>query len=197
MLCNGFCFNNLVENLSLFALISLCLGHATYAAPLPLPQGLDYADCVVAVGRERCAALAMARSLCKARIEESRGIESKIDRISNDYLDTLAAMNIKENGLLNENLVYSGIVTELSADQMYKLCPSVLKSGKGYRPIFVARMETMQFGVYRESIFRVLLMEAKADADCKNQVSYDKCLRARREFYFKTFFPEKPAEIAK
>ena len=103
MLCNGFCFNNLVENLSLFALISLCLGQATYAAPLPLPQGLDYADCVVAVGRERCAAVAMSRSLCKARIEESRGIERELSRAFNDYLDILAAMNIRENDLLNAN----------------------------------------------------------------------------------------------
>ncbi len=97
-------------------------------------------------------------------------------------------MNIRENDLLNANLAYSEIVAELSADKMYRLCPSVLKSEKGYRPIFVARMETMQFGVYRESILRVLLMEAKADADCKNQVPYDKCLRARQEFYFKTLF---------
>lgn len=178
-----------MKTLSLFAVTILCLGSAAYAIPPPLPQGLDYAYCVVAIGRERCAAIAMSRSLCKARIEESRGIERKIDRASNDYLDALAAMNIMEDDLLNANFVYSGIVTELSADHMYKLCPSVLKSEKGYRPIFVARMETTQFGVYRESILRVLLMEARADADCKNQVPYDKCLRARQKFHFKTLFP--------
>jgi hypothetical protein len=141
-----------VKSLSLLAITSLCLGSAAYAIPL-LPQGLDYAYCVVAIGRERCAAIAMSRSLCKAKIEESRGIERKIDRASNDYLDALAAMNIMEDGLLNANFVYSGIVTELSAEQMYKLCPSVLKSEKGYRPIFVARMETMLFGVYRHRDF--------------------------------------------
>ena len=182
-------FQKPVKSLSLFAITSLCLGSAADAIPPPLPQGLDYAYCVVAIGRERCAAIAMSRSLCKARIEESRGIERKIDRVFNDYLDALAAMNIMEDGLLNANFVYSGIVTELSADQMYKLCPSALKSEKGYRPIFVARMETMLFGVYRQTILRYLLAKAKADADCKSQVPYDKCLRARQEFYFKTLFP--------
>ena len=177
-----------MKRLSLLAATYLCLGSAANANPMPLPKGLDYAYCVVAIGRERCAAIAMSRSLCKARIEESRGIERKISRASNDYLDILAAMNITEEGLLNANFVYSGIVTELSAVQMYKLCPSVLKSEKGYRPIFVASMETMQFGVYRESVLRFLHVKAKADIDCKNQVSYDKCLRARQEFYFKTLF---------
>jgi hypothetical protein len=181
-------FQKSVKSLSLFAITSLCLGSAAHAIPL-LPQGLDYAYCVVAIGRERCAAIAMSRSLCKAKIEESRGIERKIDRASNDYLDALAAMNIMEDGLLNANFVYSGIVTELSAEQMYKLCPSVLKSEKGYRPIFVARMETMLFGVYRQTILRYLLAKAKADADCKSQVPYDKCLRTRQGFYFKTLFP--------
>jgi hypothetical protein len=196
MLFQGFFLKSFRHGFSFFVFASLCLGGAAYAIPL-LPQGLDYAYCVVAIGRERCAAIAMSRSLCKARIEESRGIERIIDRASNDYLDALAAMNIREDDLLNSNFVYSGIVTEHAADQMYKLCPSVLKSENGDRPIVVASLETMLFGVYRQSILRVLLMEAKADADCKNQVSRDKCLRERREFYFKIFFPEGFAEPAK
>ena len=70
---------------------------------------------------------------------------------------------------------------------MYEVCPSVLKSESGDRPIFVANLETMTFGVYREAILRSLLVRSSADADCKNKVPYDKCLRARQEFYFDTF----------
>ncbi|MCP9823310.1 hypothetical protein [Cyanobium sp. L1E-Cus] len=129
----------------------------------------------------------MSRSLCKARIEESRGIKRKISRASNDYLDTLAAMNIRENDLLNANFAYSGIVTELAANIMYEVCPSVLKSESGDRPILVANLETMTFGVYREAILRFLLVRSSADADCKNKVPYDKCMRSRQEFYFDAF----------
>jgi hypothetical protein len=184
-----------MKSFSLLAITSLCLGNAAYAIPLlpqslPLPSGSVYADCVVTVGREGCAALAMAWSLCKSRFDESRGIERKFYRVSNEYLDALAAMNIKEGDLLNAYFSYSGIVTEQAANIMYEVCPSVLKSESGDRPIFVANLETMTFGVYRQSILRVLLMEAKADADCKNQVSRDKCLRGRQEFYFKSFFPK-------
>lgn len=177
-----------MKSLFLFAVTSLCLGSAAYANTMPLPQGSVYADCVAEVGREGCAALAMAWSLCNKKIDESRRIERKIDRISGEYLDILAAMNIKENDLLNANFNYSGIVTESSAGIMHEVCPSVLKSEEGARPMFVANLETMVFGVYRQNMLRVMLMEAKADADCKYQVTYDNCLRARKESYFKTFF---------
>jgi hypothetical protein len=192
MLYDRPCFEKLANSLSLFVFASLCLGRAAYANPLlpqslPLPSGSVYADCVVKVGREGCAALAMAWSLCKTRFDESRGIERKFDRVSNEYLDTLTAMNIKEGDLLNANFSYSGIVTELAANIMYEVCPSVLKSESGDRPIFVANLETMTFGVYREAILRSLLVRSSADADCKNKVPYDKCLRARQEFYFDTF----------
>ena len=202
-LFQGFSLKNFRHGFCLFVFASLFLGRAVYANPLslpqsmPLPPGSVYVDCVKKVGREGCAALAMAWSLCKKRFDESRGIERRIDRVSNEYLDTLAAMNIKEADLLNANFAYSGIVTELSANIMYEACPSVLQSESGGRPIFVANMETMTFGVYRQSVLRSLLVGSSADADCKNKVPYDKCLRARQEFYLDTFFPEKPAEIAK
>jgi hypothetical protein len=182
------------KDLLLLLLISLCLGRSTYANPLPDMHGLIYSDCVASVGRERCAALAMARSLCKARISESQGTKWDNTRISNDYLDTLAAMNIKENELLNANLAYSKIVTELSAGIMYRHCPSALRSENEARPIFAARMDTMLFGVYRQSLLRALLIEAKADADCKSQDPYDKCMRARQQFYLKTLWPESRTE---
>lgn len=60
----------------------------------------------------------MAWSLCKSRFDESRGIERKFYRVSNEYLDALAAMNIKEGDLLNANFSYSGIVTEQAANIM-------------------------------------------------------------------------------
>jgi hypothetical protein len=193
MLFQGFFLKNLRHGFSLFVFASLFLGRAAYANPLslpqsmPLPPGSVYVDCVKKVGREGCAALAMAWSLCKTRFDESRGIERKYDRVSNEYLDALAAMNIKEGDLLNANSAYSGIVTELSASIMYEVCPSVLKSESGDRPIFVANLETMTFGVYREAILRSLLVRSSADADCKNKVPYDKCMRARQEFYFDAF----------
>ena len=63
-----------MKSLSVFAITSLCLGSAANAIPMPLPQGSAYADCVADVGREGCAALAMAWSLCRKRIDENRKI---------------------------------------------------------------------------------------------------------------------------
>lgn len=133
----------------------------------------------------------------KKNRRKSRNWEEKIDRVSGEYLDILASMSIKENDLLNANLNYSGIVTESFAGIMHEVCPSVLKSEEGARPIFVANLETMVFGVYRQNMLRALLMEAKGDADCKYQMTYDKCLRARKEFYFKTFFLKSSTGIDK
>jgi hypothetical protein len=190
-----------VKRLSLLAATYLCLGSAANANPMPLPKGLDYAYCVVAIGRERCAAIAMSRSLCKARIEESRGIGRKISRASNDYLDTLAAMNITGRmASLTQILFIVELLPSFPRSIMYEVCPSVLKSEKGYRPILVARPGNHD---YLESIGKPYCAYLLAKSQARTLTAKVKCLTTSvcvqgRDFILRLLFRSRiPTETAK
>jgi|GEM_PF-3174524 len=183
MFFRRYCFKKLVISLPISAFACMCIGQSSHANPISYPNEKIFSNCVVAVSLEYCAAAAMAISLCNARKFESQGIKRSTILLTEDYLDHLSTMNIKENELLNAQFSYSGIVTKRSGEIMTEICPSFLKSKSEGRPIFIATLESTRFGVYRESMLRIQYIRAKADADCKNQESYNSCFRARYDYY--------------
>ena len=183
MLCRRYCLKKLVKSFPIFAFACICIGRSSYANTISYTNEKIFSNCVVAVSREYCAAAAMATSLCNARKFESQGVKRSVNLLTEDYLDHLSAMNIKENELLNAQFSYSGIVIKRSGEIMTEICPSFLKSKSEGRPIFIATLESMRFGVYRETMLRYQYIRAKADADCKNQESYNSCFSTRSDYY--------------